>query len=51
MKIDIRLLTKAANKLVPALTNPRHRAMIANYRKHAMLEVSGLYDELLALAA
>ena len=48
MKIDIRLLTKAADELLPTLTNPRHRAIIANYRKHAMLEVSGRYEEILA---
>ncbi|MDM0066989.1 hypothetical protein [Variovorax sp. J31P207] len=48
MKYDIRLLTKAADALLPKLTNPRHRAIISNYRRHALLEVSGLYEELLA---
>jgi YD repeat-containing protein len=48
MKYDIRLLTKAADALLATLTNPRHRAIIANYRKHAMLEVSGRYEEILA---
>jgi len=48
MKYDIRLLTKAADAMLATLTNPHHRAIIANYRKHAILEVSGRYEEILA---
>ncbi|NDZ18956.1 hypothetical protein C7T35_21790 [Variovorax sp. WS11] len=48
MKYDIRLLTKAADVLLPKLTNPRHKAIISNYRRHALLEVCGFYEEILA---
>jgi hypothetical protein len=47
MKLDITKLTLAADRLLPTLTNRRHIAMISNYRRHAMLEVSGRYDEIL----
>jgi hypothetical protein len=33
--------------LLKATENPRHRAMIKNYRRHAMLEVSGRFEEVL----
>ena len=48
MKYDIRLLTLAADRLLPTLSNPRHRAIIINYRRHAIFEVCGLYDQILA---
>ena len=47
MKIDITKLTLAADRLLATLTNRRHVAMVSNYRRHAMLEVSGRYEEIL----
>jgi len=46
MKYDIRLLTLAADTLLKTTTNPRHRRILENYRRHAMLEVSGRYHEI-----
>jgi hypothetical protein len=46
MKRDPRILTLAAEKLLPKLTSPLHRAIILNYRLHAMLEVSGRGQEI-----
>lgn len=46
MKYDIRLLTLAADTLLKTVTNPRHRKILENYRRHAMLEVSGRYEEI-----
>ncbi|QOT71743.1 MULTISPECIES: hypothetical protein [Sphingobium] len=48
MKYDIRLLTKAADDLLRKVTNPRHRKILINYRRHAILEVCGRYEEILA---
>ncbi|WP_172652901.1 hypothetical protein [Rhodococcus opacus] len=33
--------------LIDSLTNPLHRKILVNYRRHALLEVSGRYEELL----
>jgi hypothetical protein len=46
MKYDICKLTLAADTMIPQLTNQRHRAILQNYRKHAMLEVTGRYSEI-----
>lgn len=48
MKYDIRLLTKAADDLLGTVTNPRHRKILINYRRHAIFEVCGLYEEILS---
>lgn len=48
MRFDIRLLTKAADDLLKTVTNPRHRKILINYRRHAILEVCGRYDQILA---
>lgn len=48
MKYDIRLLTKAADTLLATVTNPRHRKILISYRRHAILEVCGRYDEILS---
>ncbi|WP_347269727.1 hypothetical protein [Rhizorhabdus histidinilytica] len=48
MKYDIRLLTKAADDLLRTVTNPRHRKILINYRRHAIFEVCGRYDDILA---
>ncbi|AZG44152.1 hypothetical protein [Gordonia insulae] len=34
--------------IIESTTNPVHRAILVNYRRHGLLEVSGRYDELLA---
>lgn len=33
--------------IIDATTNPLHRKILINYRRHGLLEVSGFYDELL----
>lgn len=43
-KFDIRKNVLAADRLLATLTNPRHRRIIANYRRHAILEVSGAWE-------
>ncbi|MEV1295432.1 hypothetical protein [Pseudonocardia sp. NPDC049635] len=35
-------------KQLENIDNPRHRAILKNYRRHGLLEVSGRYQELLA---
>ena len=39
-------LTKAADRALETLSNPRQRAIAANYRLHAMLEVAGRWPEI-----
>jgi len=34
------------DRALEATDNPRHRAMILNYRRHAMLEVAGRWEEI-----
>ncbi|WP_374345458.1 hypothetical protein [Phenylobacterium sp.] len=46
MLLDLKLLTLAADTAMASLDNPRHRAIAANYRLHAMLEVSGRWEEI-----
>lgn len=46
MKWDLKHLTLAADNALKRLTNPHHRAIVANYRLHAMLEVSGRWQEI-----
>ena len=48
MKYDIRQLTLAADTLLKTTTEPLHRKILNNYRRHAMLEVSGRYEEIFA---
>jgi hypothetical protein len=48
MPRDLTDLTRAADKALARLTNPLHRKIIANYRLHAMLEVSGRWEEIFA---
>ena len=35
-------------KQLENVDNPRHRAILKNYRRHGLLEVAGRYQELLA---
>lgn len=44
---DITRITAATDALLQTTENPRHRAILANYRRHALLEVSGRYREIL----
>src|SRR5215813_12588695 len=37
----------APDELLRGTENPRHRAMIKNFRRHAMLEVAGRWREIL----
>ena len=46
MRRDPRILTRAAEMLIPKLDDPRRRAIIQNYRLHAMLEVAGRGQEI-----
>jgi len=46
MKWDLTLLTLAADKALAKLDNPHHRRIAANYRLHAMLEVSSRWSEI-----
>jgi len=48
MKYDIRLLTKAADDLLRTVTHPQHRKILINYRRHAIWEVCGMYENICA---
>jgi len=48
MKFDITQRMRAVDDYVATLSHPRHRAMIQNYRRHAILEVTGRWEEILA---
>jgi hypothetical protein len=47
---DITRITAATDELLRTVENPRHRAILGNYRRHALLEVSGRYEEILTPA-
>jgi hypothetical protein len=44
---DLTRITAATDELLRTTENPRHRAILTNYRRHALLEVSGRYEEIL----
>ncbi len=46
MTLNFNQLTLAADNALKRLDNPHHRAIAANYRLHAMLEVSGRWQEI-----
>lgn len=46
MIFDMPRLVAAADKLLRELTNPLHRRIIENYRRHALLEVCGRWEEI-----
>jgi hypothetical protein len=46
MKLDIGLNTAAHDRLLETLDNPRHRRIVANYRRHALLEVAGEWQQI-----
>ncbi|RTL64412.1 MAG: hypothetical protein EKK42_24360 [Pseudonocardiaceae bacterium] len=45
---DFTHMFASLEKQIAATDNPRHRAILENYRLHGLLEVAGRYDELLA---
>ncbi|MEU5847924.1 hypothetical protein [Saccharopolyspora shandongensis] len=45
---DFKNMFASLEKQIAQTDNPRHRAILKNYRLHALLEVSGRYEELLA---
>lgn len=45
---DFQNMFASLEKQIAETDNPRHRAILKNYRLHALLEVSGRYEELLA---
>ncbi len=46
MKKDITKMMLGAETLIAQSDNPRHIAILTNYRRHAMLEVSARFDEI-----
>lgn len=43
-----RIGVRRATELLATLEDPHHRAIIANYRRHALLEIAGRWPEILA---
>jgi hypothetical protein len=48
MKKDIAVTISAADRLLETLTDPLHRQIIENYRRHAILEVCGEWEGIFA---
>jgi hypothetical protein len=48
MKFDITQRAPALDALIAKTTDRRHLAILENYRRHAILEVCGLYEGILA---
>jgi len=44
---DVRNLVTEPDALLAVTENPRHRAILLNFRRHALLEVSGRWEEIL----
>jgi hypothetical protein len=44
---DVRDVVKAPDALLSRTENPRHQAILRNFRRHALLEVSGRWREIL----
>jgi hypothetical protein len=45
--LDVRDVSAAADALLAVVDNPRHRHLLKNFRRHALLEVSGLWPQIL----
>ncbi len=45
-KFDIRKNVQEHDRLLAILENPRHRRIIENYRRHALLEVMGYWEKI-----
>jgi len=51
MKVfDVREITTGVDAALAVVDNPRHRHMLKNYRRHALLEVSGYWEDILTPA-
>lgn len=48
MKFDITQRAPSLEALIAKTTNKRHLAILENYRRHAILEVCGMYEGILA---
>ena len=48
MKFDITKRMEVVDRAIEATTNPFHKAILENYRRHANLEVCGLYEKILS---
>src|SRR5512140_1792720 len=44
---DVRDVAKMPDELLARTDNPRHRAILRNFRRHALLEVAGRWQEIL----
>ncbi|WP_242904949.1 hypothetical protein [Actinomadura terrae] len=48
MKVfDVREITRGVDAALEVTRDPRHRHMLKNYRRHALLEVSGFWEDIL----
>ncbi|GAA4228369.1 hypothetical protein GCM10022254_18340 [Actinomadura meridiana] len=48
MKVfDVRDITAGVDAALAVVDDPRHRHMLKNYRRHALLEVSGFWEKIL----
>jgi hypothetical protein len=47
-KLDVRNVPREAERQLALVTDPRQQAILRNFRRHAMLEVSGRWPEILA---
>lgn len=46
-RLDLTRVMKAADDLLEKTENPLHRAILQNYRRHALLEIAGRWEEIL----
>nr|WP_159059420.1 hypothetical protein [Streptomyces antibioticus] len=46
-RLDVLNVPREAERQLGLVTDPRHRAILTNFRRHAMLEVSGRWPEIL----
>ncbi|TYK51053.1 hypothetical protein [Actinomadura decatromicini] len=44
---DVRGITAGVDAALAAVDDPKHRHMLKNYRRHALLEVSGFWEDIL----
>jgi hypothetical protein len=44
---DVRMATGEVDRLLRQVRDPRHRAILANYRRHVLLELAGSWPEIL----
>lgn len=46
-KYDVRGATAAVDRALAVTDNPKHRHILKNYRRHALLEISGYWEDIL----